>query len=138
MSTSVHKNSLPFLPICFQHLQEWSHAMYSERGMIFRSAKSFFKRIRPDTRLPHLRVVGQGQYQKRFTGHLGRSSEHKNAKKVNGRKSVRWSAVSMPCLSRLWLKLRGELGSGLKGADDLSFHTHGGIFYSFSSSSSSS
>ena len=31
----------------------------------------------------------------------------------NSRKSVRWSAVPVPCLSKLWLKLRGEQGSGL-------------------------
>ena len=30
----------------------------------------------------------------------------------------------MPCLSRLWLKLRGEQGSGPKGVDDLCFHTY--------------
>ena len=31
----------------------------------------------------------------------------------------------MPCLSRLWLKLRGEQGSGPEGVDDLCFHTYG-------------
>ena len=55
----------------------------------------------PDTRLPQLRAGG------------------------NSRKSVRWSAVPMPCLSRLWLKLRGEQGSGPEGVDDLCFHTYG-------------
>ena len=44
---------------------------------------------------------------------------------VNSRKSVRWSAVPVPCLSRLWLKLRGEQGSGPEGVDDLCFHTYG-------------
>ena len=34
---------------------------------------------------------------------------------INSRKSVRWSAVPVPCLSCLWLKLRGEQGSGPKG-----------------------
>ena len=43
------------------------------------------------------------------------------------RKSVRWSAVPVPCLSRLWLKLRGEQGSGPEGVDDLCFHTYGGF-----------
>ena len=43
----------------------------------------------------------------------------------NSRKSVRWSAVPVPCLSRLWLKLRGEQGSGPEGVDDLCFHTYG-------------
>ena len=43
----------------------------------------------------------------------------------NSRKSVRWSAVPVPCLSRLWMKLRGEQGSGPKGVDDLCFHTYG-------------
>ena len=33
----------------------------------------------------------------------------------------------MPCLSRLWLKLRGEQGSGPEGVDDLCFHTYGGF-----------
>ena len=41
----------------------------------------------------------------------------------NSRKSVRWSAVPVPCLSRFWLKLRGEQGSGPKRVDDLCFHT---------------
>ena len=43
----------------------------------------------------------------------------------NSRKSVRWSAVPVPCLSRLCLKVRGEQGSGPKGVDDLCFHTNG-------------
>ena len=49
--------------------------------------------------------------------------------RVNSRKSVRWSAVPVPvpCLSRLWLKLRGEQGSGPNGVDDLCFHTYGGF-----------
>ena len=42
-------------------------------------------------------------------------------------KSVRWSAVRVPCLGKLWLKLRGELGSGPKVVDDLGFHTYGGF-----------
>ena len=33
--------------------------------------------------------------------------------------------VPVPCLSRLWLKLRGEQGSGPEGVDDLCFHTYG-------------
>ena len=44
---------------------------------------------------------------------------------VNRRKSVGWSAVPVPCLSRLCLKLRGEQGSGSEEADDLGFHTYG-------------
>ena len=44
---------------------------------------------------------------------------------INSRKSVRWSAVPVPCLSRLCLKLRGKQGSGPKGVDDLCFHTYG-------------
>ena len=47
--------------------------------------------------------------------------------KNNSRKSIRWSAVPMPCLSRLCLKLRGEQGSGPKRIDDLCFHTYGGF-----------
>ena len=43
----------------------------------------------------------------------------------NSRKSVRWSAVPVPCPSRLWLKLRGEQGSGPEGVNDLYFHTYG-------------
>ena len=39
--------------------------------------------------------------------------------------SVRWSAVPVPCLSKLFLKLRGEQGSGPEGVDDLCFHTYG-------------
>ena len=45
-------------------------------------------------------------------------------RKSNSRKSVRWSAVPMPCLSRLWLKLSGEQGSGPERVDDLCFHTY--------------
>ena len=45
--------------------------------------------------------------------------------RLNSRKSVRWSAVPVPCLSGLWLKLRGEQGSGPEGVDDLCFHTYG-------------
>ena len=48
--------------------------------------------------------------------------------KWNSRKSVRWSAVPVPCLSRLWLKLRGEQGSGPEGVNDLCFHPYGGFF----------
>ena len=43
---------------------------------------------------------------------------------TNSRKSVRWSAVPVPCLGRLCLKLR-EQGSGPEGVDDLCFHTYG-------------
>ena len=53
--------------------------------------------------------------------------------KSNSRKSVRWSAVPMPRLSRMCLKLKGEQGSGPKGVDDLCFYTWG--IFSFSSSS---
>ena len=42
----------------------------------------------------------------------------------NSRKSVRWSAVPLPCLSRLGLKLRGEQGSSPEGVNDLCFHTY--------------
>ena len=44
---------------------------------------------------------------------------------MNSRKSVRWSAVPVPCLSTLGLKLKGKQGSGPKGVDDLCFHTYG-------------
>ena len=37
----------------------------------------------------------------------------------NSRNSVRWSAVLVPCLSRLWLKLRTDQGSSLNGVDDM-------------------
>ena len=63
-------------------------------------------------------------------GALGRSSELKtlkNAENINSRKSVRWSAVPALCQSELWLKLRGEQGSGPEGVDDLCFHTYGGF-----------
>ena len=53
--------------------------------------------------------------------HLVEEKEKK--RKLNSRKSDRWSAVPMPCLSRLWLKLRGMQGSGPKGIDDLCFLT---------------
>ena len=49
----------------------------------------------------------------------------KKVEEENSRKSVRWSAVPVPCLSRLCLKLRGEQGSGPEGVDDLCFHTYG-------------
>ena len=45
----------------------------------------------------------------------------------NSRKSVRWSAVPVPCRSRLCLKLKGKQGSGPEGVDDLCFHTYGGF-----------
>ena len=48
--------------------------------------------------------------------------------RVNSRKSVRWSAVPVPCLSRLWLRLRGKQGSGPKGVNDLCFHIYGEFF----------
>ena len=51
--------------------------------------------------------------------------ERREATLQNSRKSVRWSAVLVPCLSRLCLKLRGEQGSGPEGVDDLCFHTYG-------------
>ena len=51
-------------------------------------------------------------------------SSSKKLSLINSRKSVRWSAVNMPCLSRLCLKLR-EQGSGPDGVDDLCFHTYG-------------
>ena len=41
--------------------------------------------------------------------------KRKKEMKIISRKSVSWSAVPEPCLSRLWLKLRGEQGSGPKG-----------------------
>ena len=43
---------------------------------------------------------------------------------IDSRKSVRWSAVPVPCLR--W-KLREEQGSGPEGVDDLCFHTYGGF-----------
>ena len=46
---------------------------------------------------------------------------------INSRKSVRWSAVPAPNLSRLWLKLRGAQGSGPERVDDLCFHTYRGF-----------
>ena len=56
---------------------------------------------------------------------LGRPSWEDLVDTRNSRKSVRWSAVPVPCSSRLWLKLRGEQGSGPEGVDDLCFHTYG-------------
>ena len=58
---------------------------------------------------------------------LGRPSWEDLVDTRNSRKSVRWSAVPVPCSSRLWLKLRGEQGSGPEGVDDLCFHTYGGF-----------
>ena len=58
---------------------------------------------------------------------ISRLTTDKGEVKRNSRKSVRWSAVPVPCLSRLWLKLRGEQGSGPEGVDDLCFHTYGGF-----------
>ena len=49
----------------------------------------------------------------------------KKVEEKNSRKSVRWSAVPVPCLSRLCLKLSGEQGSRPEGVDDLCFHTYG-------------
>ena len=39
-------------------------------------------------------------------------------------KSVRWSGVPVPRLSRLYQKLKGKQGSGPKGVNDLCFHTY--------------
>ena len=54
--------------------------------------------------------------------------EEKEEEKIphmcNSRKSFRWSAVPVPCLSRLCLKLKGEQGSGPKGFDYLCFHLY--------------
>ena len=46
---------------------------------------------------------------------------------LNSRKSVRWSAVLVPCLSRLWLKLRGSRAAAPKGSMTYAF-THMGDF----------
>ena len=81
-------------------------------------------KTRPDTQRPQSHVSGQRLYL-RSQQHLDSSSEAKDNKNINSRKSVRWSAVPVPCLSRLWLKLRGEQGSGPEGVDDLCFHTYG-------------
>ena len=43
------------------------------------------------------------------------SEKGKGGRKENSRISVSCSAVPVPCLSRLWLKLRGEQGSGPEG-----------------------
>ena len=53
------------------------------------------------------------------------------------RKSVRWSAVPVPCLSRLCLKLKGKQGSGPEGVDDLCFHTYGEFSPAYSPSNAS-
>ena len=72
-----------------------------------------------------------GAVLEKVTGSFGQEPYAQNAQnqhqKSNSRKSVRWSAVLMPCLSRLRLKLRREQGSGPKGVDDLCFHTYGGL-----------
>ena len=49
--------------------------------------------------------AGEG-HQSIWAGAVG-SKSPKTPKKSNSRKSVRWSAVPVPCLSRLWLKWRG-------------------------------
>ena len=51
-----------------------------------------------------------------------KKKKKRKKKKKNSRKSVRWSAVPVPCLSRLWM---GEHGSGPEGVNDLCFHTYG-------------
>ena len=51
----------------------------------------------------------------------------KKVEEENSRKSVRWSAVPLPYLSRLCLKLSGEQSSGPEGVNDLCFHTYGGF-----------
>ena len=52
------------------------------------------------------------------------SNEKRNLK-ANSRKSVRWTAVPVPCPCRSCLKLRGKQGSDPKGVDDLcNFHEH--------------
>ena len=51
-----------------------------------------------------------------------RRGKKKEGKKIrNSRKSVKWSAIRMPCLSRLCSKLKGEQGSGPRVVIDLCF-----------------
>ena len=76
---------------------------------------------RPDTRRSQSRAGWQGPYLKSLE-HLSKNSE---ANDLNSRKSVRWSAVPVPCLIRLGLKLEGNQGSGPERVDDLCFHTYG-------------
>ena len=54
----------------------------------------------------------------RAFGQEQRAQKAQNAKKVNSRKSVRWSAV--PVAPKLvYVRCEGETGSGPEGADDL-------------------
>ena len=61
----------------------------------------------------------------RASGQEPYAQKAQKRQKSNCRKSVRWSAVPVACLSKLWLKLRGEQGSGPQGVNDLYFHTYG-------------
>ena len=54
-----------------------------------------------------------------------RQMEEESRSRMNSRKSVRWSVVPVPYLSRLCLKLKGEQGSGPKGVNNLCFDTYG-------------
>ena len=60
-------------------------------------------------------AFGQEQY----------AQKAKKRQESNSRKSVRWSAVPEPCLSRLCLKLKEKQGSGTEAVHDLCFHTYG-------------
>ena len=58
---------------------------------------------------------------------ISRLTTDKGEVKRNSRKSVRWSAVPVPCLSRLWMKLRGSRAAAPKGSMTYAF-THMGDF----------
>ena len=47
----------------------------------------------------------------RASGQEPYAQKAQKRRKSKGRKSVRWSAVPVPCLSWLWLRLRGEQGT---------------------------
>ena len=78
--------------------------------------------------------MGKGNDRK---GHFGiqeqeqRAHKAQKCQKSKSRKSVRWSAVPVPCLSKLCLKFEGKQDSGPKGVDDLCFHIYGEFFPPF-------
>ena len=56
-------------------------------------------------------------------GGRGGAEEKKEDEKNKSSKDRTWSAVPVPCLSILSLKLNGLQGSGPEGVDDLCFQT---------------
>ena len=75
--------------------------------------------------------MGKGNDRKGHFGiqeHEQRAHKAQKCQKSKSRKSVRWSAVPVPCLNKLCLKFEGKQDSGPEGVDELCFHMYGEFF----------